>query len=102
MSQVNRRDVLRGLVALPMVGAGLLAIGCKKQLSCTDVSGLSEPELKARNETFAYVDKSPNPEQRCSNCTFFQPAGEGQCGGCKLVKGPIHPEGWCKSWSNAT
>jgi len=65
--------------------------------SCTDTSGLTEQELATR-ENLGYVDESPDPEKLCSNCQFYQPAGEGECGGCTLIKGPIHPDGYCNSW----
>ena len=51
----------------------------------------------------AYVgpfDRRPDAEQ-CSECTMFiepigGPGGFGNPGACTLVKGDIHPAGWCK------
>ena len=69
---------------------------------CADVSGLTETDLKMRNETLKYVSVSPNPEQRCDNCKFWtQPASGETCGGCTLIKGPINPKGYCTSWFTA-
>ena len=66
---------------------------------CADSSGLTELELKMRNETLKYVSKSPEPNKLCDNCKFWQPSESGQfCGGCELIKGPIHPKGYCTSW----
>ena len=45
-----------------------------------------------------YVDNSPYPEKLCKNCEFWQPEGAAECGGCQLIKGPIHPMGYCTSW----
>jgi hypothetical protein len=66
--------------------------------SCTDVSGLTEQERQMR-EQLQYVDHSPAPDQHCTNCQLYIEAAEGeQCGGCQLLKGPIHPDGYCTSW----
>lgn len=67
--------------------------------SCLDTTGLTDMEVQMR-QTLAYVDESPFPEKLCNNCQFWQPAAtEGQCGGCQLLKGPIHPQGYCNSWA---
>lgn len=66
--------------------------------SCTDTSGLSEQELQMRQNA-EYVDATPNPEQYCANCQLFEePTGGEQCGGCQVIQGPIHPEGYCTLW----
>jgi hypothetical protein len=67
---------------------------------CADVSGLTEADLTMRNETLKYVADTPDPEKRCDNCKFWQPAEEAgaPCGTCQLIKGPIHPAGYCTSW----
>jgi hypothetical protein len=66
---------------------------------CGDVSGLSELDRTMRTETLKYVTVTPDPAKRCDNCKFWVPAAEGQaCGTCTLVKGPIHPGGYCISW----
>ena len=66
--------------------------------SCTDTSGLTDAQIQQR-QNVNYVDDSPNPEQVCSNCQLFtQPEAGAQCGGCQVVPGPIHPEGYCDLW----
>ena len=66
--------------------------------SCTDTSGLTEQEIQMR-ENSEYVDESPHADKRCDNCQLFtQPASGEQCGGCQVIKGPIHPEGYCNLW----
>lgn len=65
---------------------------------CNDLSGLTEREISMR-EQLKYVAQSEKAEQVCKNCRFWQPAQPGEtCGGCQLIKGPIHPNGWCQSW----
>lgn len=42
---------------------------------------------------------SPYPDKICANCQLYVPAeSPDQCGGCQLIKGPIHPNGYCTSW----
>lgn len=66
---------------------------------CNDLSGLTEREISIR-EQLQYVAQSENAEQVCKNCRFWLPAQPGDnCGGCQLIKGPIHPNGWCASWA---
>ncbi len=65
---------------------------------CADLSGLTDEE-KAVREEFEYVATSPNPEELCKNCALWiEPEPGSQCGGCEIMKGPIHPEGWCSVW----
>lgn len=66
--------------------------------SCDDTSGLKESQIKVR-KSLKYVDKSEKEGQYCDNCQYWQPEKkDGQCGGCQVVPGPIHPKGWCTSW----
>lgn len=94
---VTRREAIHGGL-LAIAGSALLACGKeKKEVSCMDTSGLKPDEVAMRT-SLAYVDRTPDPAKTCSNCQFFRPAAPDQCGGCTLLKGPIHPRGYCKSW----
>lgn len=74
-------------------------LACKKELVCTDTSGLSADEIAARN-TLKYVDQSTDPAKPCSGCQQFKPSPmSGTCGACVVVKGPIHPNGSCSAWA---
>ena len=102
--KLSRRHALSLLGGLPLLSiagsaamsAGLAACGKKTEPdSCSDTSALSEPEKMARS-ALQYTDKSPHADKRCELCSLYQPAGDpGQCGGCQIVKGPIHPKGYC-------
>ena len=62
---------------------------------CDDLSGVSATEIEKRQK-FGYVDKSPDPERFCNNCSLHLPPGsDNDCLGCMLFKGPVHPEGYC-------
>lgn len=65
---------------------------------CNDLSSVSEADLKQR-EAVQYVTVSTDTEKRCSNCRFMQVGTQANgCNGCQLFKGPVNPEGNCKSW----
>jgi hypothetical protein len=98
----TRRDILRrgaAFGALAVVGA---SVACNKAkpaaLSCTDTSALAPADLTVRT-SLAYVDVSTEPGKSCSGCLQFIPATPDVCGACKVVKGPINPAGYCKSFS---
>jgi hypothetical protein len=97
--KVSRRDALRRGTAL-----GVLAVfsvtGCSKKkepLSCFDTSALTPTEVTIRRN-LAYVDVSFELGKLCSQCQQFIPVAPNACGTCKIVKGPINPLGYCKSF----
>jgi hypothetical protein len=95
-----RREALRHLAVFSAAAVvpGFLSAGCSRKLSCDDVSGLSPADQTVRRETAAYVEAAPDAAKKCSNCAQFEAKAPGACGGCKVVKGPINPDGWCKLW----
>ena len=100
-TKMTRRTYLKTIAAgFAAVSVGGLA-ACKggaKDLTCTDTTGLSEMDMTLR-KSLAYVDKSPHADKDCTNCVQYVPGSADACGSCKLVKGPIHPKGYCISWS---
>lgn len=75
------------------VGDGVVAAQCE------GYDALTEQDLQTR-QALSYVDASPNPQQLCSNCRFYnRPEGGSPCGGCQLFAGPVAPEGYCTSWA---
>jgi hypothetical protein len=101
--KVSRRGALRVLGTLPLlgVGAGAVLTGCGKKTepdSCSDVSALNDAEKTARS-ALQYTDRSPHGDKRCDLCNLYLPASDvSQCGGCQIVKGPIHPKGYCTAY----
>lgn len=67
-------------------------------LTCQDTTGLTEQEIQMRT-SLNYVDETDDPERACDKCALYQTAEEGACGGCTLIKGPIHPNGTCTSFA---
>lgn len=113
----SRRDFLQKLAALGTAGvitpAVLSACGgggenggtagqngdvAEADFSCTDTSGLTEQQVQQRQNS-EYTDDSPHEDRLCNNCQLYTEPEEGeQCGGCQVIPGPIHPEGWCNLW----
>jgi hypothetical protein len=96
--KLSRRDMLQRGAAF---GAALVVgAGCGKEtkaLSCIDTTSLSAADAQVRT-SLAYVDGSVEPGKMCSSCQQFIAAAPDACGTCKVVKGPINPKGFCKSF----
>lgn len=82
-------------------GGGLLAaatlVGCKqREFSCWDTGALPEADVQARRAV-EYLDRAVDATRRCDICQHWQPAErDDECGGCAVVRGPIHPLGTCR------
>ena len=94
----NRRDFLKGFVALPILG---FVAACKPSAdytACGDESGLT-PEQKQIRSSLAYTNVSADPAKPCSTCKLYVgPKTEGACASCTVMAGPVSPLGSCKSW----
>ncbi len=98
---LSRREMLGHTVYLAIVGSTpiLLTACTKPELHCEDVSGLSEDDAALRS-ALQYRNLSPYGEEKsCAICAFFRAGKKNECGRCTLVEGPIHPLGYCNSWS---
>jgi hypothetical protein len=98
----SRRDLLQRSAtfgALAVAGVVLEACGKDqpKALSCMDTMSLSASDAQVRT-SLMYVDNSVEAGKSCSSCQQFIPAAPDTCGTCKLLKGPINPKGYCKSF----
>jgi hypothetical protein len=97
--KLSRRDVLQRSAAFGVLA--VVGVGCGKDqakaLSCTDTMSLSATDAQVRT-SLLYVDNSVEPGKSCSGCQQFIPAAPDACGTCKIVKGPINPKGYCKSF----
>lgn len=97
-TKISRRVTLQLLGSLPVLSAFAACGGKNEPDSCNDVSGLNDGE-KAGRAALQYVDRSTFADKHCNNCNLYQPASQPtQCGGCQVVKGPIHPSGYCTAW----
>jgi hypothetical protein len=47
--------------------------------------------------------EQPKNGQKCADCLQFIPASkQGASGTCKVVEGPINPDGWCAAYVKKT
>jgi hypothetical protein len=91
----------RRLLLVAPAAALAFAAACKKgaPASCGDTSSLGPDEVATRN-SLGYADKSLDATQECIKCRQYVPAAsDGACGGCKIMKGPIHPLGTCRAFA---
>lgn len=99
---ISRRRTLCLLASTPLWGHLVSACAKTEPDHCNDVSALSEEEKTGRT-ALQYVDKSPDSKRICSGCSFYQASKDpAACGGCQVVKGPIHPKGFCVSFAAKT
>jgi hypothetical protein len=87
-------------------GATAFEAGCRNEApaptACADTSGLTAEELQART-ALVYADLAADPNKSCTTCQqYVAPAQKDACGGCKLLRGPIHPKGYCKAFAART
>ena len=70
---------------------------CKGSMrfTCTDTKGLTQAEIDVRSN-LGYVDVSQSKEKHCEDCVQWIPPKDEGCGGCKIMKGPVHPRGTCR------
>jgi hypothetical protein len=94
---------------LVLSGGALLAAGCSRSkaapAACDDAPSLAslKDDERATRATMAYADHAPAPERTCEHCNQWVAASErSSCGTCKLLKGPIHPDGTCKAFTAKT
>jgi len=93
MKRVSRRRLLHA-----SLGLGTLGPACLKSqpFTCVEAPALSVEQLELRNKLL-YRDKASNPALACDLCIqYVEPASGARCGSCKIVPGPMHPQGSCQ------
>jgi hypothetical protein len=84
--RVTRKEALTNLLVLPAL-AGALAFGV------TTIA-------RADSRTQLKYQVTPKGNQKCSGCSLYTagktPTGNGTC---KVITGPISPNGWCTAFS---
>jgi len=59
-------------------------------------------QAKATKQAMQYQEQ-PKNDQKCADCLQFIPgANPGANGTCKVVEGPISPNGWCAAYVKKT
>ena len=110
-TSMNHNDVTRRAF-LTRIGIGGLALGavaaCGKSAGaaaagaaakCDDTTGLDDA-AKATRTSLKYTDAGPDPAKACEKCLqYVPPEGGAACGGCKLFKGTVSPQGTCAGFA---
>lgn len=108
----QRRTFLRGTFA---AGVALVLLGCDKKpqtstasmpagqspmsatpagTSTTAVAPMEAAATPKVSKAVAHYQEQPKGDQQCANCANF--IAESRT--CKVVDGPISPNGWCIYW----
>jgi hypothetical protein len=98
--RLSRRVVLQQSAAFGALA--VLGTACSKGAApapvCTDTTGLAAPDVALRT-TLGYEDVSTQPGKNCLGCAQFVAGAPSACGTCKILKGPVSPGGYCKSFT---
>ena len=90
--ELSRRALLRNAAATVwIVGTSALATGCAQPMAQAP-----PPQQKQTKAQAAYQDR-PNGSERCSACANFVPPGD-----CRVIQGPVSPDGWCRNFRPRT
>ena len=54
---------------------------------------------KSKRKLLQYAEKAAVPEKHCSVCAQYEKGKFGDCGGCKVIPGPVKPDGGCLSFA---
>jgi hypothetical protein len=78
-------------------GLALALLGCNKErdFACTQTNDLTAEEAQTRTAA-GYEEPASDSSRVCNLCQQWQERSSNQCGGCKLMRGPIHPLGTCR------
>jgi hypothetical protein len=101
--KLSRRDLLqRTAVVGTLAALGAAAAACGKEkapLSCNDTTGIAPSDVATR-AALKYADVSVDPAKLCIKCQqWVEPPTSGACGTCKLLKGPVNPNGSCNAFA---
>ena len=80
---LSRRSVLRGGISFTCAALGAAAA----------VAAPLGPEAKLPQDQVSY-QPSPKGDRKCSDCFNYEGNGS-----CRVVAGPISPDGWCRLWN---
>ena len=96
MKQHNGVARLKRLAAIRLSRRSLLRTGCSVGggvLAAAAISGVAGAEAKLPQNQVSYQD-APKGDKRCDRCVNYEGNGS-----CRVVAGPISPDGWCRLWN---
>ena len=86
--QSERRILRRAVLGNAGLVIGALAAGGVPAQAVADQEIKETDKIK---QTDAHYQRQPNGQQRCEICLQFLAPGK-----CKIVQGPVIPQGWCQ------
>jgi hypothetical protein len=87
---VNRKSVIINLLSIPVAAGAVIG-------SLGEASAAASVDQKT-----AQYQAKPKSGHQCSGCSLYIPAKANPTksnGTCKVVKGAISPQGWCKFYA---
>jgi hypothetical protein len=85
---MSKRLSRRALIESGSLAIGVLVAGGRAMPTLADEEISEADKIK---QTDAHYQRYPKGPQRCEICLQFTPPGK-----CKIVQGPIIPQGWCQ------
>jgi hypothetical protein len=93
----RRSLLLRGATGLALLGAAACDKGSPS--FCNDVSKLTADQQGQRN-ALGYEDTTTQAGKTCAKCSqYVPPPKASECGGCKVLPGTVHPNGYCRAFT---
>lgn len=87
---ISRSGMIQRLAVAPIAIGAFAALRAEAEAAAT-----TDPKV-------AQYQTHPNAGKKCSGCSLYIPAKSNPmktAGTCKIVKGKISPNGWCKFYS---
>lgn len=116
-SKMNRRRSLQ-VFGATLAAGGLYLLGCNKDNGgsggaggggtasngggggAADCKSQIDEASKNTRRTLQYNDKATDSTKMCKNCAQFEAGKYKECGGgCKVITGPVKPEGGCLAFA---
>lgn len=67
-----------------------------------DLTGIASEDVTARNAV-TYMDRARDKTKTCETCVqYVAPRTDAACASCKVLKGPVHPDGNCSAYAKKT
>jgi len=82
--RLSRRTLIKG----GGLAIGVVIVGDARSQTVADEEVSEADKIK---QTDAHYQRYPKGPQRCQICLQFAPPDK-----CKIVQGPIFPQGWCQ------
>ena len=101
---LGRRRTLQ-LIGMSLAGSALV-IGCKdsgetagKKTGGPSCDSAIDEASQTQRKTLEYHERAADQTKNCLACAQYVDGQYGDCGGCKLMSGPVKAKGGCTSFA---